>query len=59
MYIAGAHSITLFGKEHEWYFNLIHLQVWPVIFIVATLVLLAYWILFSLRQGKLQQEAVP
>ncbi len=52
LYIAGAHSITLFGKEHEWYFNLIHLQVWPVIFIIATLVLLANWILYSLRKKK-------
>jgi exosortase/archaeosortase family protein len=55
LYMAGAHSIELFGMEHEWYFNLIHLQVWPVVFIVATLVLLAYWILYSLRQKRLQQ----
>ncbi|MDZ4846617.1 MAG: archaeosortase/exosortase family protein [Chitinophagales bacterium] len=49
LYLAGAHGGFLFGAEKEFYFNLLHLQIWPVIFIVATLMLLAGWIIYSLK----------
>lgn len=54
LYVIGAHSDTLFGIKKEFYFNLIHLQVWPVIFILATLLLLGWWILLSLRYRNRQ-----
>lgn len=54
LFLAGAHGDSWFGNDKEFYFNLMHLQIWPVIYIVVTLMFLAYWILFSLKDKKSQ-----
>lgn len=50
LFLAGVHGDFLFGDKSEFYFNLLHLQVWPAVFILLTLLLLAFWIIYSLKK---------
>ena len=57
LYLLGYYSEPLFGKKREFYFDLVHIQVWPVFFILITLALLAWWIISSMKREQIAVQS--
>jgi exosortase/archaeosortase family protein len=51
-------SLFVFGIYSPTLFDIMHVQVWQAVFIGATLVTLAYWIVWAMRKDKLKTATI-
>lgn len=56
LYLIGVHTPDIMGDSFIFFFDIMHVQVWQVVFILITLVLLSYWILWTIKKEKLNKE---
>ena len=52
LYLIGVYGKPIMGDSFIFLFDIMHMQVWQVLFILITLLVLAYWIIWSLRRER-------